>query len=130
MKTVVFAYAEMGCAGISALLNAGYEISAIFTHSDTGTESHFFDSVARLAAEQGIPVYAPEDVNHPLWVDRIKTMAPDYIFSFYYRALLNDSILSCAKLGARPRYLGSSEPCRLKAPSFAQLRMLSFSKAR
>jgi UDP-4-amino-4-deoxy-L-arabinose formyltransferase/UDP-glucuronic acid dehydrogenase (UDP-4-keto-hexauronic acid decarboxylating) len=90
----------MGCAGISALLNAGYEISAIFTHSDTGTESHFFDSVARLAAEQGIPVYAPEDVNHPLWVDRIKTMAPDYIFSFYYRALLNDSILSCAKLGA------------------------------
>jgi len=100
MKTVVFAYAEMGCAGISALLNAGYEISAIFTHSDTGTESHFFDSVARLAAEQGIPVYAPEDVNHPLWVDRIKTMAPDYIFSFYYRALLNDSILSSARLGA------------------------------
>lgn len=100
MKTVVFAYAEMGCAGISALLNAGYEISAIFTHSDTGTESHYFDSVARLAAEQGIPVYAPEDVNHPLWVDRIKTMAPDYIFSFYYRALLNDSILSSARLGA------------------------------
>lgn len=100
MKTVVFAYAEMGCASISALLNAGYEISAIFTHSDTGTESHFFDSVARLAAEQGIPVYAPEDVNHPLWVDRIKTMAPDYIFSFYYRALLNDSILSSARLGA------------------------------
>ncbi|MBB3307370.1 MULTISPECIES: bifunctional UDP-4-amino-4-deoxy-L-arabinose formyltransferase/UDP-glucuronic acid oxidase ArnA [unclassified Enterobacter] len=100
MKTVVFAYAEMGCAGISALLNAGYDISAIFTHSDTGTESHFFDSVARLAAEQGIPVYAPEDVNHPLWVDRIKTMAPDYIFSFYYRALLNESILNCAKLGA------------------------------
>ncbi len=100
MKTVVFAYAEMGCAGISALLNAGYEISAIFTHSDTGTESHFFESVARLAAEQGIPVYAPEDVNHPLWVDRIKTMAPDYIFSFYYRALLNDSILSSARLGA------------------------------
>jgi hypothetical protein len=30
MKTIVFAYAEMGCAGITALLNAGYEISAIF----------------------------------------------------------------------------------------------------
>jgi UDP-4-amino-4-deoxy-L-arabinose formyltransferase/UDP-glucuronic acid dehydrogenase (UDP-4-keto-hexauronic acid decarboxylating) len=100
MKTIVFAYAEMGCAGITSLLNAGFDISAIFTHSDTGTESHFFDSVARLAAEQGIPVYAPEDVNHPLWVDRIKGMAPDYIFSFYYRALLNDSILSSARLGA------------------------------
>ncbi|ORM65319.1 bifunctional UDP-glucuronic acid oxidase/UDP-4-amino-4-deoxy-L-arabinose formyltransferase [Pantoea rodasii] len=100
MKTIVFAYHDMGCAGITALLNAGFEISAIFTHADSATENHFFGSVARLAAEQGIPVYAPEDANHPLWVDRIKTMAPEIIFSFYYRNLLNDSILSCARLGA------------------------------
>jgi len=100
MKTIVFAYAEMGCAGISALLNTGYEISAIFTHADTSPESHAFPSVARLAAEQGIPVYAPEDASHPLWVDRIKAMQPDFIFSFYYRALLSDSILRTARLGA------------------------------
>ncbi|MEZ3415276.1 bifunctional UDP-4-amino-4-deoxy-L-arabinose formyltransferase/UDP-glucuronic acid oxidase ArnA [Pantoea dispersa] len=100
MKTIVFAYAEMGCAGITALLNAGYEISAIFTHADTSPESHAFPSVARLAAEQGIPVYAPEDANHPLWVDRIRTMQPDFIFSFYYRALLSDTILNCARVGA------------------------------
>jgi len=100
MKTIVFAYAEMGCAGISALLNAGYEISAIFTHADTSPESHAFPSVARLAAEQGIPVYAPEDATHPLWVDRIKAMQPDFIFSFYYRALLSDSILRTARVGA------------------------------
>ena len=100
MKTIVFAYHDMGCAGITALLNAGFEISAIFTHADSAGENNFFGSVARLAAEQGIPVYAPEDANHPLWVDRIKTMAPDYIFSFYYRNLLNDNILSSARLGA------------------------------
>lgn len=96
MKTIVFAYAEMGCAGITELLNAGFDISAIFTHTDTSSESHFFDSVARLAAEHGIPVHAPEDVNHPLWVERIRAIAPDYIFSFYYRALLCDDILACA----------------------------------
>ncbi len=90
----------MGCAGITALLNAGYEISAIFTHADTSPESHAFPSVARLAAEQGIPVYAPEDANHPLWVDRIRAMQPDFIFSFYYRALLSDTILNCARVGA------------------------------
>lgn len=100
MKTIVFGYAEMGCAGISALLNAGFEISAIFTHADTSPESHAFPSVARLAAEHGIPVYAPEDANHPLWVDRIKAMAPDMIFSFYYRALLSDDILNAARVGA------------------------------
>ncbi|WP_427004011.1 bifunctional UDP-4-amino-4-deoxy-L-arabinose formyltransferase/UDP-glucuronic acid oxidase ArnA [Pantoea eucrina] len=100
MKTVVFAYAEMGCAGINALLKAGFEIAAIFTHTDTGAESHFFDSVARLAAERGIPVHAPEEVNHPLWIERICALQPDYIFSFYYRAMLSDAILGCAARGA------------------------------
>lgn len=35
MKAVVFAYHDMGCAGTLALLEAGYEIAAIFTHPDT-----------------------------------------------------------------------------------------------
>ena len=100
MKAVVFAYHDMGCTGIQALLDAGYDIEAIFTHPDNAGENNFFGSVARLAAEQGITVYAPEDVNHPLWVDRIRAMAPDVIFSFYYRNLLSDDILNLAPKGA------------------------------
>jgi len=100
MKTIVFAYHDMGCAGIEALLKAGFDICAIFTHPDRASENHFFGSVARLAAEQGIPVFAPEDVNHALWVERIQKMAPDMIFSFYYRALLSEKILATARLGA------------------------------
>lgn len=41
-----------------------------------------YGSVARLAAERGIPVYATDDVNHPLWVERIAQLSPDVIFSF------------------------------------------------
>ena len=100
MKAVVFAYHDMGCIGINALVKAGYEIEAIFTHADAATENHFFASVARTAAEQGIPVFAPEEVNHPLWIDRIKAMNPDVIFSFYYRNLLCEEILNCASAGA------------------------------
>ena len=44
----------------------------------------------------GIPVYAPDDVNHPLWVERIRALAPDVIFSFYYRNLICDEILGPA----------------------------------
>jgi len=113
MKAVVFAYHDMGCTGIQTLLDAGYDIEAIFTHPDNAGENHFFGSVARLAAEQGITVYAPEDVNHPLWVERIRAMAPDVIFSFYYRHLLSDDIVSLAPKGAfnlhgslLPRYRG------------------------
>ncbi len=100
MKAVVFAYHDMGCVGTQALLDAGFEIAAIFTHPDNANENHFFGSVARIAAEHGIPVYAPEDVNHPLWVDRIRDLNPDVIFSFYYRNLLCDSILNTARVGA------------------------------
>lgn len=100
MKTVVFAYHDMGCLGIEALLAAGYEISAIFTHTDNPGEKAFYGSVARLAAERGIPVYAPDDVNHPLWVERIAQLSPDVIFSFYYRHLIHDKILQLAPAGA------------------------------
>lgn len=100
MKTVVFAYHDMGCLGIEALLAAGYEISAIFTHTDNPGEKAFYGSVARLAAERGIPVYAPDNVNHPLWVERIAQLSPEVIFSFYYRHLICDEILQLAPRGA------------------------------
>ncbi|AUG98844.1 bifunctional UDP-4-amino-4-deoxy-L-arabinose formyltransferase/UDP-glucuronic acid oxidase ArnA [Pectobacteriaceae bacterium C52] len=113
MNTVVFAYHDIGCVGIRALVAAGYTIKAIFTHPDSPAENHFFGSVARTAAEFGIPVFAPDDVNHPLWVERVAAMSPDVIFSFYYRNLLSDDILQCAHQGAfnlhgslLPRYRG------------------------
>ena len=100
MKAVVFAYHDMGCQGVQALLDAGYEIAAIFTHTDNPGEKAFFGSVSRLAASAGIPVYAPDEVNHPLWIERISQLAPDVIFSFYYRHLLSEEILSLAPKGA------------------------------
>ncbi|WP_267402359.1 formyltransferase family protein, partial [Pseudomonas sp. GM_Psu_2] len=67
----------------------------------------------QLCARHGIPVHAPEDVNHPIWVERIRAMEPDFIFSFYYRNLLSGDVLACAKRGAYnlhgsllPRYRG------------------------
>lgn len=112
-KAVVFAYHDIGCAGIEALLNAGYEIAAVFTHADDPKENTFYGSVAQLCALKGIPVHAPEDANHPLWIERIAKLNPDFIFSFYYRNLLSEALLATAKNGAfnlhgslLPRYRG------------------------
>jgi Methionyl-tRNA formyltransferase len=91
-------------------------ITAIFTHPDNPGENHFFGSVARIAAEQGIPVWAPEDVNHPLWIERIREMKPDVLFSFYYRNLLCDEILNIApKGGFQPAWLSAAEIPRPRA---------------
>lgn len=100
LKTIVFAYHDIGCVGIRALLEAGFDIQAVFTHRDAAGENQFFESVSELCAEHGITVFAPEDVNHPLWVSRISTLEPDYIFSFYYRQLLSEPVLDSARLGA------------------------------
>ncbi|MFJ5477635.1 bifunctional UDP-4-amino-4-deoxy-L-arabinose formyltransferase/UDP-glucuronic acid oxidase ArnA [Pectobacterium carotovorum] len=100
MKAIVFAYHDIGCVGLEALKLAGYEIQAVFTHSDAPGENHFYGSVAKAAAEMDVPVFAPEDINHPLWVNRIRELAPDVIFSFYYRTLLSDDILQLPSFGA------------------------------
>lgn len=99
-KTVVFAYHDIGCAGIQVLLDSGYDIAAVFTHADDPKENAFYASVAQLCASKGIPVHAPEDVNHPLWIERIAKLNPEYIFSFYYRNLLSEQLLTTAKKGA------------------------------
>jgi UDP-4-amino-4-deoxy-L-arabinose formyltransferase/UDP-glucuronic acid dehydrogenase (UDP-4-keto-hexauronic acid decarboxylating) len=99
MKTVVLAYHSIGCEGIEALRKCGYEITAIFTHTDNPHENIWFGSVAELASELGIPVYAPEDINHPLIVQKIRAMEPEVIFSFYYRNMVKQEILAIPPKG-------------------------------
>ncbi|WP_085714962.1 bifunctional UDP-4-amino-4-deoxy-L-arabinose formyltransferase/UDP-glucuronic acid oxidase ArnA [Pseudomonas sp. B28(2017)] len=112
-KAVVFAYHDIGCAGIESLLASGFQIAAVFTHADDPKENAFYGSVAQLCARHGIAVHAPEDANHPLWIERIAKLDPDYIFSFYYRNLLSETLLATARKGAfnlhgslLPRYRG------------------------
>jgi UDP-4-amino-4-deoxy-L-arabinose formyltransferase / UDP-glucuronic acid dehydrogenase (UDP-4-keto-hexauronic acid decarboxylating) len=99
MKAVVLAYHNIGCIGIEALLRHGYDVCAVFTHKDDPKENIWFNSVAELAASKGIPVFAPEDVNHPLWVRRIRHMQPDILFSFYYRHMIKPEILEIPSAG-------------------------------
>jgi UDP-4-amino-4-deoxy-L-arabinose formyltransferase / UDP-glucuronic acid dehydrogenase (UDP-4-keto-hexauronic acid decarboxylating) len=99
MRAIVFAYHEMGCVGIEALLANGYEIVAVVTHADAENENVWFRSVAELAARKGLPVLAPEDVNHPLWLARIRDLKPDVLFSFYYRKLLSADLLAIPSAG-------------------------------
>ncbi|MEX9975218.1 bifunctional UDP-4-amino-4-deoxy-L-arabinose formyltransferase/UDP-glucuronic acid oxidase ArnA [Providencia rettgeri] len=100
MKAIVFAYHDIGCVGLKALEKAGFDIQAVFTHTDDPNENHFYSSVARLSADMELPVFAPENVNHPLWIERIREMKPDVIFAFYYRDMLSEELLAIAPKGA------------------------------
>lgn len=93
MRSVLFAYHDIGCEAIRTLHKMGEEICAIFTHQDDPSENLWFGSVMKCAKDFGIPVYAPESPNHPEWIEKIQTIRPDIIFSFYYRKLVCDDIL-------------------------------------
>ena len=115
MRAVVVAYHEMGCAGLEALLRNGYDVAAVFTYPDAADEAIWFRSVAEVGVAQGLSVFAPDDINHPLWVERIRNLDPDILFSFYYRTLLQGPLLSIPRAGCLnlhgsllPRYRGRS----------------------
>jgi len=113
MKAVVLAYHNIGCTGIEALLRNGFEIAAVFTHTDDPKEKIWFRSVAELTTTENIPVFAPNNINHPIWVRKIKEINPDIIFSFHYRRNVKQAILEippagCLSLRASllPKYRG------------------------
>jgi methionyl-tRNA formyltransferase len=100
MRSVVFAYHDMGLAGLRALRRAGIEIACIFSHEDDPEENCWFGSVKEWAIQQAIPLHSPVNVNQPEYVGRIAALRPDLIFSFYYRHMLKDEILAIPQRGA------------------------------
>ena len=111
-KIVVFAYSEVGCVCLEELINDGANVALVFTHEDDPDENIWFRSVKRIAAEHGIPARTVQ-AQDPAAVDEVRKIAPDIIFSFYYRAMIPKEILKLPRLGAYnmhgallPRYRG------------------------
>ena len=100
MKAVVFAYSNMGVTGLEALARHGFDILGVVTHRDDPEEKQWYASVAAWAEGRGLPVCRPEDVNTPEGRARIAALAPEVIFSFYYRKILSSEILTLAPAGA------------------------------
>ena len=93
MKAVVFAYHNMGLAGLDALMRHGFDLPAILSHEDDPGENCWFGSVADWAKEHSLPVFTPENINTEEWISRIRGWRPDVLFSFYYRNLICQQIL-------------------------------------
>ena len=100
MHAVVFAYHDVGVNCLKALLNAGIQIDLVITHQDDPNENVWFGSVAKLCVEKNISYIAPNSSELLKLVPKLQSLAPDYIFSFYYRYMIPEQILACAKIAA------------------------------
>ena len=97
-KAVVFAYHDVGVRCLRVLLEAGVRVPLVVTHRDDPAERVFFGSVAELARSKGIETL--EDPEENLLERRIANLAPDFVFSFYYRRMLPPGLLATARRGA------------------------------
>ena len=100
MRAVVFAYHDVGVDCLKALLAAGIQVDLVVTHQDDPNENVWFGSVAKLCAEKNIPYITPNANELVNLIPRFQELAPDYIFSFYYRFMIPEQILKCAKIAA------------------------------
>ncbi|KAA0889723.1 formyltransferase [Oryzomonas rubra] len=98
-KLIVCAYHNVGYRCIEELLRQGADIALIFTHEDSPTEEIWFKSVRELADRHGIP-YLTTDISLPENVDRVRAIAPAFLFSFYYRNMIKPAVLEIPKQGA------------------------------
>lgn len=99
-RAVVFAYHNVGVRCLKTLLAHGFDVALVLTHRDSPGEHLWFDSVAAAAADDDIPVITPDEPNAPDIVQRIRELAPDFLFSFYYRKMLSPELLALARCGA------------------------------
>lgn len=111
-RLIVCAYHNVGYRCIEELLRQGAEIGLIFTHEDSATEEIWFESVRELAQRQGIACLTT-DINEAENIERVRALAPDFIFSFYYRNMIKPALLEIPRRGALnlhgsylPRYRG------------------------
>jgi len=100
LHAVVFAYHDVGINCLKALLAAGIKVDLVVTHQDDPNENVWFGSVAQLCADRNIPYITPSANELIDLAPKLQAIAPDYIFSFYYRYMIPAQILACAKIAA------------------------------
>ena len=99
-RAVVFAYSEVGVRCVRELLAFGVEIPLLFTHADDPGETQWFGSVRQLAEAHGLRVETTDHPNTLEWIAEGRAAAPDFLFSFYYRYMLDRAWLSVPRRGA------------------------------
>lgn len=98
-RILVFAFSDLGYRCLERLLARGERVIGCYTYSDPPGPGGWPPSIPALCTARQVPFWTDvrwtsEEVFH------VRTLAPDLIFSFYYRELLPKEVLAIPRLGA------------------------------
>ena len=97
---VVCAYSDVGHKCLEWLFDQKESVRLVFTHPDTPGEERWFGSVADLSRKHGLDARIVNDLDDPADEERIRAVAPDFLFSFYFRKMIPGRVLKLARRGA------------------------------
>ena len=96
---VVCAYSSVGTAALEGLVEAGVDVRALYTYPQ-GEDERWFTPPAAVAQAQGIPVRMAPVFNDDEVYEAIRAHRPDFLFSFYFREMIQGRFLEIPRLGA------------------------------
>ena len=97
---VIAAYGDVGHRCTKWLLDAGEPVRLVYTHPDAPGEERWWDSVADLAKERGVPVKLVDALDAASEEAVIRAAAPEFLFSFYFRKMIPARVLAIPTRGA------------------------------
>jgi methionyl-tRNA formyltransferase len=98
-SAVVCAYSSVGTAALEGLLEAGIDVKALYTYAQ-GADERWFTPPAAVAEAHGIPVHLAPSFNTDEVFETIRAHQPDFLFSFYFREMIQARFLEIPRLGA------------------------------
>lgn len=86
---------------LSFLMEIGEEICGVVVNpTDLEEEGKWYPSLRRFARQNGLPAYQPASANERSFVEIVREMQPDLLFSMSYEKILKKEILGIPRLGA------------------------------
>lgn len=102
MNIVFMGTPDFAATSLSALIEAGYNVSAVFTQPDKPVGRHRVltaPPVKELAIKHNIEVYQPETLRDGKAEEKLRELAPDLIAVVAYGKLIPEEILNIPPLG-------------------------------
>ena len=118
MKIVYMGTPDFAVPPLRSLLNTEYEVAAVVTQPDKpkGRGKALMPTpVKEEALKHGIPVYQPEKVREPGFVEKLRELNPDLIIVAAFGQIIPESVLNMPKFGCinihaslLPKYRGAA----------------------
>jgi len=117
-RIIFFGTPDFAQPSLEKLINSGYLVIAVVTQVDKKVgrkQKIVYSPVKELALKYKIPVFQPEKISDPNYIQKIKNLNPDLIVVAAYGQILPKEILEIPKYGCinihaslLPKYRGAS----------------------